>query len=603
MHWPYFCASGVRDLFWLGSTRPTRMGFCTEPAHGVDGRHSHCQPGATGETSNFVNLQAFDLNRIITRIHQNNPFRTREFSFLSSTHTIHTAMDEDVDRVLNQKVGFAYPDIDAERQVRLLRISQTAVAWPLVFTLEIHDIDHLSKKEYTALSYTWGQATSLNDVCEIKVDEQPFFVRRNLWDFLCTTAALGAKCSGLFFIDAICINQLDKSERKSQVRQMARIFRNATEVVGWLGLPTDEEDFDNVRSLSKTRRENYIHWTERQRKGFRYLSYHRYWSRVWIAQEVLLARRLVILCGPFNFNPTLFQGATYDPPSWLLTKRLDEYGWPTLLNCVSARRECSPAEMIITHRTRIVLRPQVDVLAQGTRMGTLDELTGALTTTRHLRRDTYQSPVPDLYYQIVDKFGVRLQCTDPRDRLYGLLGILSRRSQTIVEPDYNKGVDFAFYQALKLGLQEIYNEMSPTVGVSHGRCLSLKDMRKRQKGDIDAFKFVGNVREAFGVSYVESMAALRKAVDELDLRNRIAADMLDLQWQQHLYWFPTELDANLKQLLVYVEREEIDGDGGGCLSRYHERQSRGMRRLIRRLSRKISSHRKPKEKFIGRSLW
>ncbi|ETR98561.1 heterokaryon incompatibility, partial [Trichoderma reesei RUT C-30] len=86
---------------------------------------------------------------------------------------------------------------------------------------------------YRALSYTWGAATSPEHVRTIRVSDQDFVVRQNLFDFLCSAAA--RKEEGLFFIDAICINQLDLDERQAQVQSMALIYRRATAVISWLG--------------------------------------------------------------------------------------------------------------------------------------------------------------------------------------------------------------------------------------------------------------------------------------------------------------------------------------------------------------------------------
>jgi hypothetical protein len=40
---------------------------------------------------------------------------------------------------------------------------------------------------------------------------------------------------GVYWIDAVCINQVDSVERNAQVQIMGRIYRSAAEVVVWLG--------------------------------------------------------------------------------------------------------------------------------------------------------------------------------------------------------------------------------------------------------------------------------------------------------------------------------------------------------------------------------
>ncbi|EHK18317.1 uncharacterized protein TRIVIDRAFT_131892, partial [Trichoderma virens Gv29-8] len=86
---------------------------------------------------------------------------------------------------------------------------------------------------YRALSYTWGKATSADDLQTIRVNNQEYFVRQNLFDFLASAAA--RKEHGLFFVDAVCINQLDYDERQAQVQAMGLVYSRATSVISWLG--------------------------------------------------------------------------------------------------------------------------------------------------------------------------------------------------------------------------------------------------------------------------------------------------------------------------------------------------------------------------------
>jgi hypothetical protein len=88
---------------------------------------------------------------------------------------------------------------------------------------------------YQALSYTWGD-------CERKVpillDGQTFLVTENLEGALrhlrCLTPDDSAKALPLW-VDAICINQENIDERDSQVRRMKSIYEQAVRVVIWVG--------------------------------------------------------------------------------------------------------------------------------------------------------------------------------------------------------------------------------------------------------------------------------------------------------------------------------------------------------------------------------
>ncbi|KAJ4303971.1 hypothetical protein N0V88_001573 [Collariella sp. IMI 366227] len=115
------------------------------------------------------------------------------------------------------------------------------------------------------------------------------------------------------WIDMICINQDDVSERNCQVSVMGRIFSQAQTVIGWLGpeetqsrlavlalralfrefvevrkppdelLPTALYAFKNVDMVSAVALFAFM-----QRLWF---------QRAWIVQEIVLAKRLVLVCG------------------------------------------------------------------------------------------------------------------------------------------------------------------------------------------------------------------------------------------------------------------------------------------------------------------
>ena len=48
------------------------------------------------------------------------------------------------------------------------------------------------------------------------------------------------KTGCLLWIDAVCINQMNRSERNAQVHLMKAIFEQSAAVYGWLGLPTQD---------------------------------------------------------------------------------------------------------------------------------------------------------------------------------------------------------------------------------------------------------------------------------------------------------------------------------------------------------------------------
>ena len=462
-------------------------------------------------------------------------------------------MDEELDKRFNRKSGFNHPSIDPERHVRLLRLSCLEPYQACNYSLETFPLEDLPSTHYKALSYTWGAARILDDIREIEIDGQSISIRLNLYHFLKTAAAKGEY--GRFFIDAVCINQLDHEERQFQVPEMARIYRNAKEVIAWLGLP-DTSQFENVRALSQIKDKNCAIWTTAQLDGYKYLSHHRYWSRIWIVQEVLLASRIVIWCGFFTFPPELFKSVSHSLP--FHGARFDGRGRPARIHGYQSRFS-SPAEITISHRLRQVLLPAKDTLAQGTNVGTLEEM------KKNLRKastvvETYQSLVPDPIYQIVRKFS-RLDCSDPRDKLYGFLDLIHERTGVKIMPDYTKDVDYAFYQALKIGLDELHFE----VGVKYG--------------DGEYLGYYCDVRDAFGISEGPSRSILQKVIRKLNLRAQIQGATLEFLWQQQLVSRDSQL-ADFKQLLEYADQDAQEYPASGNLMfKFHQWQRGRVERL------------------------
>ncbi|KAJ9652499.1 hypothetical protein H2198_008247 [Neophaeococcomyces mojaviensis] len=157
--------------------------------------------------------------------------------------------------------------------------------------------------EYVAISYVWG---SDNGQRTISLNGQQLTVRPNLFSFL--RHAAEHRFDSLFWIDAICINQSDVEEKNGHVRHMGAIYANATKVIAWLA------DKSSVPSLAMCRepprqwlccdqhdrpRPTTRHYLQCDWKVPASLSWelvrHEYWSRLWIAQELGLAKRVDIL--------------------------------------------------------------------------------------------------------------------------------------------------------------------------------------------------------------------------------------------------------------------------------------------------------------------
>jgi hypothetical protein len=164
---------------------------------------------------------------------------------------------------------------------------------------------------WKALSYRWGEN---EPEFVVYLGNHPMPVRTNLHAFI--TQMVAEERRDWFFIDALCINQDSESEKSSQVKQMGEIYRRAEGVVTWIvyepfcsevkeeeGYYDPVNDSDDIPSMSRPQLE-------------RAVLENSYWSRVWILQEVLLAKNLTIRIGsaevdwlnliPARFGLTIF---------------------------------------------------------------------------------------------------------------------------------------------------------------------------------------------------------------------------------------------------------------------------------------------------------
>lgn len=129
---------------------------------------------------------------------------------------------------LGELLPFIYTDIEGSRAIRLFQLASGSGDEP------IHGgLSHTSLEggvEYRALSYVWGDP---HDYCPVLCNGRELRVGRNLYAAL--RRLRDAHGMGYFWIDAICINQQNPSERNNQVQMMRDIYATAKEVIIYLG--------------------------------------------------------------------------------------------------------------------------------------------------------------------------------------------------------------------------------------------------------------------------------------------------------------------------------------------------------------------------------
>ncbi len=203
---------------------------------------------------------------------------------------------------------YLWHSLDASRgHTRLVTLSRGRFEEPIVCHLQTIDLD--TNPEYEALSYEWGNPLSKTSIW---LDGCAMGVTRNLGSALRYLRSTSA--DRVLWIDAVCINQSDPEERATQVRMMSRIYSNATRVVAWLGegaarhmrnaeatlaamqghegIPGDFTDFDFQVGIWESLPECLGNVVPERYSSRELVT--TYWGRVWIIQEVIFARSLVL---------------------------------------------------------------------------------------------------------------------------------------------------------------------------------------------------------------------------------------------------------------------------------------------------------------------
>jgi hypothetical protein len=180
--------------------------------------------------------------------------------------------------------------------------------------------------KYEAISYAWGDQKSTSTLRVTATTPSEFFKISPSVDTMLRYLRLPNQQRHLW-IDALCINQDDLSEKDGQVRFMGDIYRQAQAIIIWVGPPT--EAYQDVtrffEDMVKYGNADSRHFEERAAtwdKLREFLS-KKWFTRRWTIQEAVLARQATIVCGKHRINFMVFakhaclmaQGQSHIKPS------------------------------------------------------------------------------------------------------------------------------------------------------------------------------------------------------------------------------------------------------------------------------------------------
>lgn len=307
---------------------------------------------------------------------------------------------------------YASSGLNTEGQIRLLTVyPDIEGSQEISCKLEVVHLEE--NPSYTAVSYTWG--SPINDAPDrgaprsttthpIICNGNTALVTKNLYDFLQRVRCEQELNSRKFWIDSLCINQHDVAERGSQVGLMASIYGSAEMVIAWLG----EEDIHTKEAFTlvtilgtlceeclgqitpnNVDTEAFVNILgpladKHAWDSLRQIWQRSYFKRAWIIQELALAKKVITKCGGHFL-------------SWNHIVRVSTFltltAWVRVLNVGSH-------ELADWGYSNHVFPLYINSNRKMVSLGKHFDLLHILSKAR------------------------RFQCSDPRDKVYALLGLL-----------------------------------------------------------------------------------------------------------------------------------------------------------------------------------
>ncbi|CZR68380.1 related to heterokaryon incompatibility protein [Phialocephala subalpina] len=189
--------------------------------------------------------------------------------------------------------------------IRLLRLvphkDETA---PIQCELFEYSLQESSKGThlYEALSYVWGSPETPKS---ISIDKHNLPVTANLHAAL--SRLRDRSFERIIWVDFVCINQEDEEEKERQIQSMAKIYGQASRVIVYLGEAADDSDqaLEDIRVAAEDESTTLSN-SEKSQKAILKLLRRPWFRRIWVLQEVALARRILIMCGSSEMNGYTF---------------------------------------------------------------------------------------------------------------------------------------------------------------------------------------------------------------------------------------------------------------------------------------------------------
>lgn len=292
-------------------------------------------------------------------------------------------------------------------EIRLLHILPGEESSDIECTIETACLTH--DPIYSCLSYTWGDP---REDSAIRLNSLSFAVTKSV--LIALRYLRNDRDIITIWIDAICINQKDSSEKASQVRQMAEIYMKSKNVIIWLGEEADDSScaMQIIQSIDR----RWASRTSQSREGFRTAAQHLndrvlqaiskllkrpWWCRAWVIQEATCANETLVKCGRETTDFTAFVATVNCLGYHVLETSLQHHSAPDMLHL----QRVFALDQLKLERARANYRPNM-----------LD---------------------------ILDRFRT-CKASDPRDKIFAFAALATGTERETINPDYTIPVNIVY---------------------------------------------------------------------------------------------------------------------------------------------------------------
>jgi hypothetical protein len=294
--------------------------------------------------------------------------------------------------------------------------------------ISLAEVRLMDAPKYDALSYTWATESGDDRRCRaVKCNDRRIKITKN-----CKRALCELRChdkARLLWVDAVCIDQENDQERGHQVGIMRKIYSQANEVLIWLGEASEEIDTETRLLVSDL----YLRSVTRMAAEMRELE-----SKNKEPTSSSLYRQLLSDIGKMRLDKTkssLLRGLLYvhSRPWWGRIWVLQEAAASKAAILMCSQQTARYSDVLYFHH---ILRRNSSSFIY------LEKLLGV--SRNHLSTLIRASKITDLNINLSSGFlrvlehARLLKASDPRDRIFGLLGLSPAFARVLPAADYSR---------------------------------------------------------------------------------------------------------------------------------------------------------------------